>query len=174
MSISRYRTQMLPATTGASSTRPSNFSLELVESLGDQTLVVVAVYRAPYNLLGGLYDHAGDFLTQFAQRRLPLAVYILAGPFYHPVSLLAGLLLGPLTLSLSLLAGLFTDLACLLASLLDLLTVIFQKLAGLFPSLLRLVYGLLDGLLALPDLIPDRRVDEPHQEREEEMEGCKI
>src|ERR671933_369958 len=127
MSISRYRTQMLPATTGASSTRPSNFSLELVESLGDQTLVIVAVYRAPYNLLGGLYDHVGDFLTQFAQRRLPLAVYILAGPFYHPVSLLAGLL----------------------------------------PSLLRLVYGLLDGLLALPDLIPNRRIDEPVQQGKE-------
>src|ERR687886_846526 len=119
--------------------------------------VVVAIYRAPYDLLGGLYDHVGDLLTQFAQRRLPLAVYILAGPFYHPISLLASLLLGPVTLGLTLLAGLFADLACLLASLLDLLSVIFQKIARLFPGLLRLVYGLLDGLLTLPDLVPDRR-----------------
>jgi hypothetical protein len=133
--------------------------------------VIVVIHLAPYDLLGGLYDHGGDLLAQLAQGRLLLALYLLASPPYHPVALVASLALGPLALGLTLLSGLLAYLARLVAGLLDLLPVILQKLASLFPSLLRLVYGLLDGLLALADLVPDRRVDEPGKQRNQDQEG---
>ena len=60
LGVGGYRAQTLPAIPGAS---PGNLVLEFIERTGDQTLVLVAVYGAAEDLLGGLYDHASDFLT---------------------------------------------------------------------------------------------------------------
>src|SRR5215212_10291191 len=126
--------------------------------------MVVAVYRAAQDLLGGLHDHAGDLLAHLSHRRLLLALYLLASPLDYAVGFLAGLLLGPLALGLA-------DLAGLLAGFVDLLPVLLEKLTGLSPGLLRLVYSLLDGLLATLYLIPYRWVDEPVEQGEQDRKG---
>jgi hypothetical protein len=148
-----------------------HLGLEVVEGLGDEALVLVVVDRAPEDLLGGLNHHAGDLAADVAYGALALAAYLLAGPLDDAVALLAGLLLRALALGVGLLAGVLQDAPALAAGLLDLAPVLGQKLAGFFARLLRLVDGALDLCLALLDLVPDRRVDVPDDQEQQNSEG---
>jgi hypothetical protein len=132
--------------------------------------VLVAVYGAAYDLLGGLDNHIRHLATHIAHRRLALPVYLLAGALDDAVALLASLPLGPLALGLGLLAGLVQDAASLATGLLDLTPVLGQQLAGLGARLLGLVYGLFDLRLALLDLLADRRVHEPDEQSHQDQE----
>jgi hypothetical protein len=133
--------------------------------------VLVAVYGASDDLLGGLNYHVSDLSTDLAHRRLPLAVYLLAGALDDAVALLAGLLLGPLALGFRLLAGLVENAASLAAGLFDLAPVLRQELAGLRTRLLGLIDRLLDLGLALLYLLADRRVHVPDEQDQQDQEG---
>jgi hypothetical protein len=133
--------------------------------------VFVAVYGATDDLLGGLDDHIGDLATDLTHGRLALPIYLLAGALDDAVALLAGLPLGTLALGFGLLAGLVQYAASLAAGLFDLAPVLGQELAGFGARLLRLVYGLFDLGLAVLDLLPDRRVDVPNQQEQQDEKG---
>ena len=133
--------------------------------------MLVAVYGAADDLLGGLDDHVGDLAADLAHGRLSLAVYLLAGALDYAVALLAGLPLRPLALGFRLLAGLLEDPPSLAAGLFDLAPVLGQELACLSARLLGLVYGLFDLGLPLLDLLADRRVDVPDEQEQQDKEG---
>ena len=133
--------------------------------------MLVAVYGASDDLLGGLDDHVGDFASYLAHGRLAFAVDLLAGALDDAVALIAGLPLGTLALGLGLFAGVLENLAALAAGLLDLAPVLGQELAGLGPRLFGLVYGALYLGLALLDLPADRRIDVTPEEEEQDAES---
>ena len=132
--------------------------------------MLVAVYGASDDLLGGLNDHIGHLAPDLTHGSLPLAVYLLAGALDDTVALFAGLLLRALALGFGLLAGLIEDSAPLATGLLDLAPVLGQKLAGFRARLLRLVYRAFDLGLALLDLFADRGVHVPDEQGQQDQE----
>jgi hypothetical protein len=136
--------------------------------------VLIPIYRASYDLLGGLDYHVCDLAADLAQGRLPLAVYLLAGTLDDAVALLTSLPLGPLALGLGLLAGFLEYLPAFAAGLLDLAPVLGQELAGLGTCLCGLVYSTLYLGLALLDLPANRRLNVTPEEEDQDAESYQL